>query len=501
MASSSPETDSSTHAASQIKRQLGLWDTVGIIVGIVVGTSIFVTPPLVLQNVAGPWQGLGVWLLGGVLSLMGAFCYAELATSYPRSGGDYEYLSRAYGPWLGFVFGWAQLCIVLTGSIGAMAYAFANYGVKLWGLEDTSKVWLAAGAVLGLSIVNLLGVMVSKSAQSVLTGLKVLGLVVIVAAGLLCAASSEPRAAMQPSAGGGWALALVFVLYAYGGWNDAAFISAEVRDVRRNIPRSLFLSLGIVTAIYLAINATFISVLGFEGARHSATPAADVLQQVAGSWAADLTTLLVMVSALSAINGLILTGSRILHSLGDDHRLFRHMAGWHGKLGVPTGAILAQALVSLALVVVVGTPRGQQAIDATLQQCGLSSLPWKQFDGGFEILVAASAPVFWAFFLLTGLALFVLRVRDKHRPRSFSTPWYPLPPILFCLTCLFMLHASLDYARGLSLVALIPVALGVPLYLLSRRFTANPNRMQPVVSPAAHSTGILPVDPLALSSK
>ncbi len=459
--------------ARSAARLLGLWDTVGIIVGIVVGTSIFVSPPLVFQNVSGPWQALGVWLLGGVLSLLGAFCYAELATTYPRSGGDYEYLSRAYGPGMGFIFGWAQLCIILTGSIGAMAYAFADYGIGLWGLDPAATVWLAAGAVIVLSTINLLGVMAGKTTQNVLSAAKIAGLALIILTGLICGpAGSHP--APHATTGGDLGLALVFVLYAYGGWNDAAFVSAEVRNGRRNIPRSLFLSIGIITLVYLLVNVTLLWVLGFDGARQTSTPAADVLARAAGPWAAKGISLLVMVSALSAINGLILTGSRVIRSLGDDHRLFSMLARFDRRLGVPMGAIVAQALVALLLIVAVGTATGQQTIDGSLSWFGLQALPWAEYHGGFETLVAGTGPVFWTFFLLTGIALFVLRFRDKHIDRPFSTPFYPLPPIIFCLTCLFMLHASLVYAKGLCLIAAAPVALGVPLYLLSRQHKTRP---------------------------
>jgi amino acid transporter len=463
-----PANERRAPAEPDAAQRLGLWDTVGIIVGIVVGTSIFVSPPLVFQNVSGPWQALGVWLLGGVLSLLGAFCYAELATTYPRSGGDYEYLTRAYGPGLGFLFGWAQLCIILTGSIGAMAYAFADYGVGLWGLAPAANVWLAGGAVVVLSAINLLGVMAGKTTQNLLTAAKVLGLVAIVVTGLVCGAAG-PSQVPRSTSGGDWGLALVFVLYAYGGWNDAAFVSAEVRNGRRNIPLSLFLSIGIITLVYLLVNVTLLGVLGFDGVRRSSTPAADVLERAAGSWAATGISLLVMISALSAINGLILTGSRIFRSLGDDHRLFHWLARSDRRRSSPRGAIVAQGLVALLLIIAVGTAGGQRTIDGCLGSVGLNALPWQDYHGGFETLVAGTGPVFWAFFLLTGIALFVLRVRDKHRLRPFSTPWYPLPPLAFCLTCLFMLHASLMYAKGLCLIALIPVALGVPLYLFSRQ--------------------------------
>lgn len=160
-------------------RSLQLRDTVSIIVGVVVGTAIFRFPTLVFQNVAGPWQALGVWLLGGILCLLGALCYTELATTYPRNGGDYEYLGRAYGRWMGFLFGWAQLAVILTGSIGAMAYAFADYGVRVVSLPREATAGLAAAAILVLSAMNLLGILFGKSLQNLLSGAKILGLVAV----------------------------------------------------------------------------------------------------------------------------------------------------------------------------------------------------------------------------------------------------------------------------------------------------------------------------------
>jgi len=162
---------------------LGLWDAVSIIIGIVVGTAIFKTPQYVFANVHGPWLGMGCWLLGGVLALLGSMCYAELATTYPRMGGDYVYLTRAFGRWVGFLFGWAQLTVILTGSIGAMAYAFGDYAVTLFGWDVKHSVWLAVGSVVILTVLNLFGVVFGKTVQNLLTAVKVLGLGAIVVAG------------------------------------------------------------------------------------------------------------------------------------------------------------------------------------------------------------------------------------------------------------------------------------------------------------------------------
>lgn len=452
-------------------RRLCLGDTVSIIVGIVVGTAIFRSPTLVFQNVAGPWQALGIWVLGGVLCLLGALCYAELATAYPRNGGDYEYLGRAYGRWMGFLFGWAQLAVILTGSIGAMAYAFADYGVRLWSLPTQATAGLAAGTILLLSAMNLIGILVGKTLQNLLSGAKILGLLGVALTGLYCGQTDCFRDVQTTSGllGPGVGLALVFVLYAYGGWNDAVFVAAEVRDQRRNLPRALILGIAGITGVYLAVNAAYLSVLGFDAARQTTTPAADVLQQAVGSWGAKAVSVLVMVSALGAINGMILTGSRIYATLGEDHRLFAWLGRWNAISAVPLAAIVAQACIALLLVFAVGTAQGRAAIDYSLRRIGLTGIPWHEYFGGFETLVAATAPVFWAFFLLTGLSVFVLRLRDRQRERPFVVPWFPLPPLVFCGTCVYMFYCSVTYAKVLAMLGAVPLFFGLPLYLVSIR--------------------------------
>lgn len=446
---------------------LGLWDAVSIIVGIVVGTAIFVSPTLVFQNAGGPYMAMGLWAAGGVLSLIGAFCYAELATTYPRSGGDYHYLTRAYGRPIGFLFGWAQLAVILTGSIGSMAYAFADYGVRLWNLQPATTCWLAVAAIVALSALNLLGVVVGKVTQNILSMIKVIGLLGIVVAGL-CSSTQGPPASATATDTANLGLALVFVLYAYGGWNDAAFVAAEVRNQRRNMPLALMIGVSIITLVYMLVIAAYLIVLGYDRACTTHTPATDVLEAVVGPWGGKIISLLVMLSALGAINGLILTGSRVYVSLGADHRLFGWLAGWDTRRRAPIAALLAQAAISVALVLGVGTVFGRQAIDGTLNLLHFQGLPWDKYFGGFETLVAGTAPVFWGFFLLTGISLFILRRRNPDRLRPFSVPLFPLPPVLFCLMCGFMLYSSLDYARGLAIIGLLPLAIGIPLYLVSQ---------------------------------
>lgn len=548
-------TDSADSAPAAVETpRLGMWDAVSIIVGIVVGTSIFKVPAQIYGNVDSAWMGLSAWVLGGFLSFIGALCYAELATAYPRMGGDYVYLSRAFGKPVGFLFGWAQLAVILTGSIGVMAFAFGDYSVRLWSGADVARAnvykpqakkgekvdtgavdkqdlakldtdlsqakasgdqaqadsikteiayikasiekwdedgdgaasseeignyyeaisaWFALAAVGVLSLMNLAGVVFGKAVQNVLTWVKVAALLAIVVVGLGWGGGD----------GGGtfhsakeidktnFGFAMVMVLYAFGGWNDAAFVASEVKDRARNIPRALFYGIGGITLIYLLVNIGYIWGIGFDGLRSNYTPAATVLSGAFGESGARVMSVLVMLSALGAVNGLIFTGARIYTALGREHSIFGVLARWHPSLGVPVWSILVQALIAMLLIVAVGTDTGRDTIDSILGTISLDPLPWKKYFGGFDTLFAGTAPVFWLFFLLTGLSMFVLRAKDPNIERPFRAPLYPAVPILFCATSIYMLYSSLTYAKGLALIGIVPLVIGLPLYFISRHQT------------------------------
>jgi APA family basic amino acid/polyamine antiporter len=446
--------------------RLGLWDVVSIIIGIVVGTGIYETPPLVLQNVANAWQALGLWAVCGLLSLIGALCYAELASTYPQSGGDYVYLSRAFGRWLGFLFGWAQLTVICTGSIGMLAYVFADYAGKLWG-RPAEEGWLWAGAaVAALSLLNLMGVIFGKTAQNVLTSAKVIGLAGILVAGFGWAGPVSAVAAVPPDVKPVLGFALVLVFVTYGGWNDAAYVAAELRDGPRSIVRALILGTAGITLLYVLVNAAYLSALGFDGARKSHAIAADVLARPLGEWGSRAMCLLVMVSALGAVNGLIFSGPRLYARMGAEHPLFAWLGRWNRRTGVPWVAISVQAVLAMGLIVVVGTPEGRNALNGLFTLMGQANLDWEGRNG-FDTMLRCTTPVFWLFFLLTGLSLFVLRKRDRGINRPFRVPLYPLLPIVFCATCVYMLYSGIQYARHLGVLGVLLVLLGVPLYLLS----------------------------------
>jgi basic amino acid/polyamine antiporter, APA family len=464
-------------SAATVAPRLGLWDTVSIIVGIVVGTAIFKSPTIVFQNAGGPTTALALWIIGGALAWCGVVCYAELATTYPRDGGDYEYLNRAFGPWCGFLFAWAQLTTVISGNIAIMAYAFGDYAARLWPAIGNDSIWVVIAPVIALSALNALGVVAGKFVQNLLTAAKVIGLSALILAGLLASSSGGPARAAAETMDGSPAtrigLALVFVLYAYGGWSHAAFVAAEVRDQRRNLPRALVLGIAGIALIYFAVNSIYLLALGFDGVRATQTPAADVLEQALGPLGSRAISLLVMLSALGAINGMILTATRVYATWGADYPALSWLSTWNRGAVAPLAAIVVQAAIALLLILVVGTESGRNSFDAALRTLGLRGLPWQQYDGGFEMLVASSTPVYWALSLLTGLAVFTLRFKDRAIERPFTIPLFPVPAVLFCATCAYMLYASAIYARWLVLLAVVPLMIGGGLALVMPRREKN----------------------------
>ena len=264
-------------------RQLSLLDSTSIIVGIIIGSAIYKSAPDVAGAVPNAAWLVGVWMLGGVLSLVGALCYAELATCYPQEGGDYVYLTRALGRWLGFLFAWAQFWVVRPGSIGALAYVFADYANQLFPLGKGSHATLvyAAGSIVILTGVNILGVREGKWTQNLLTVAKVAALVALIGGGVFLAPARGAAAAAVPVKFD-YRFAMILVLFAYGGWNEMAYVGAEVRPRRRTSSAALVLGTSAVAVIYVLVNLAMLHALGLSGMRSSPVVAADVLHRAIG---------------------------------------------------------------------------------------------------------------------------------------------------------------------------------------------------------------------------
>jgi APA family basic amino acid/polyamine antiporter len=454
---------------SHARHQLSVWDSVSILVGIVIGVGIHETAPTVFANAGSAWVAMGCWVLGGLLSLLGAFCYAELASTYPRSGGEYCYLTQAYGRFSGFLFGWTQLTVVRTGNVGMMAFIFAEYAAKLWNLGPPATIALAIAAPLTFSTINILGVVIGSRAQNALTLLKLIGFSLIIVAGLVFGGGTSASVPVDTTSAPpiSFGFAMLFVLFTYGGWNDAVLVTAEIKDSRQNIVRSLIIGVAIVTGFYLLVNAAYLNALGYRAASQSTGIAAEALRLAFGPSGTKIMSLIVMVSALGAVNGIIFTGSRIYATMGEDHRFFAWLSRWHPRFGTPIWSLLAESAITVALILLLGTGAGRGMIDGILNGMGFESIGWH--GRPFNNLFQWCAPFFWLFFLASGLSLFVLRRSDPHAVRPFKVPLYPFTPIVFCTASAWCLYSSITYAGKLLFIGAVPVLVGALVYFCCRR--------------------------------
>ncbi|PIG94417.1 amino acid permease [Gloeocapsopsis sp. IPPAS B-1203] len=432
-------------SVNTMKSTLLVWDAVALIVGVVIGAGIFETPSLVAGNATNSTMALLMWLLGGGVSIVGALCYAELATTYPHPGGNYYYLQRAFGSSLAFLFAWARLAVIQTGSIVLLAFVFGDYASQLWRLGTYSASIYAAVAIALLTGLNILGVRLGKWTQNWLAAAQILGLILLIFFGLAFATPAAIATAPATTSSGNFGLAMVFVLLTYGGWNEAAYISAELRNVQQNMVRSLLWSIGIITTIYLLVNLAFLRGLGLAGMAESEALAAQLMRQSVGEPGAVFISLLVVVTTLCSTNATIFTGARTNYALGRDFPLFSFLGQWRMRGNTPAAALLVQGAIALLLVLLGTITRN-----------------------GFETMVDYTAPVFWFFFLLTGVSLFVLRRRDRDVIRPFRVPLYPLIPLLFCVFCAYMLQSSLAYTGVGALVGVAVLLAGVPLLFIAR---------------------------------
>jgi basic amino acid/polyamine antiporter, APA family len=432
-------------------RVLGLREALMLIIGVVIGAGIFKAPSMVAGMAGTASWMFGAWILGGVVSLIGALCYAELTTAFPSAGGDYHFLRRAYGRAVSFLFGWARFSVITTGSIALLAFVFGDYLQQAVPL-DLPQGWGAAAyaiaAILVLWAVNSRGIKAGASTQSWLAALEVGGLLLVFVAALWLSAGADTANAAAPATTpigsaaapslAGFGMAMVFVLLTYGGWNEAAYISAEIKDGHRNMVRALVISILLITLLYLLVTWAYWSGLGLEGMAKSEALASDLLRKAFGATGEKVIVVLVAVAALTSINATMIVGARSSYAVGRDWPALKKLAHWDGERGTPAVAMHLQNTAAL-LLVLLGVWQGS----------------------GFRSMVEFTAPVFWLFFLLTGLALFVLRRRQPEVERPFRVPLYPVLPSIFCASCAYMLWSSLSYVYSQSLGSINAAWIGV----------------------------------------
>jgi amino acid transporter len=434
--------------ASQADPQptLSVFDAVTIMVGIVVGIGIFKTPALIAGNVESEAAFLGVWVAGGLVTLIGALCYAELAAAHPHAGGEYHFLGRAYGRSMAVLFGWARGSVIQTGAIAAVAFVLGDYAAQIVPIGAYGPAIYAALAIIALTGLNVAGTLQSKTLQIAVTFVEVGLIAAIILWGFLGSAGDVAPAVSTAPESAALGMAMIFVLLTYGGWNEAAYLSGELRNPGRNMARVLVIGTAILVALYLMANAALLAILGLDGLRGSQAVATDMMRLVAGDAGAFIVSLAIVVAALSTLNATIFTGARVYFAMARDVTLLPRVGEWDPRGRAPANGLLAQGAVALLLVAFGAASRD-----------------------GFQAMVDYSAPVFWAFLFLVGLALPILRRREPSRVLPFRVPLYPLTPALFCLSCLYMLHASLAYTGNGAFIGLGVVLAGLPLLLFQRR--------------------------------
>src|SRR3954468_13682547 len=422
----SPET---ANARAELPRKLGLWSAVAVVAGITIGSGIFRTPAGVANRLPGPLPIFLVWIAGGITALFGALTLAEVAGAFPETGGIYVFIRRGFGTLPAFLFGWAELAIIRAAAVGAIATTFAEYFLRVLGYDpsvapyDNYVHYVAAGAIAVISALNYVGVRWGSLIQNVTTVAKYFGLLFIVLVAIIVGIP-KTGGHFTPAAPPGsfgiapFGLALVSVLWAYDGWADLAFISGEVKDPGRNLPRALIWGTVAVIAIYLLANIAYLGVMSVEEMRHSKLVAADVAMKLIGAGGVTFVAVTVMLSTLGTLNGSILTNPRVFFAMAADGLLFRKIAAVHPRYQTPYMAITLTAVLGIVFVML------------------------RTFEQLADTFVTAIIP----FYALGVASIFVFRRRGgaDYQP-TYRTPLYPITPIVFVLAIAYLLgNAMID---------------------------------------------------------
>lgn len=417
---------------------------IAVVVGIVIGIGIFRLPSMVAQNSGSELQYISFWIAGGIISIIGALCYAELATNKPDAGGEYYFLTQAYGSFIGFLFSWGRMTVIQTGSIALAAFILGDYASVIYYLGPHSSAIYAGITVILLTGLNILGTRPSKNAQNLMTTLIVGILLICGILGLANGAEISTQSSSPPTESAAGA-AMIFVLLTYGGWNEGVYLSAEIKDVRRNMTRVLLVGLTVITILYVLINGAYLQILGLEQLRNSDTIGVALTNQIIGSEGSFIMAIIVIISALSTANATIITGARTNYALGRDFSLLKYIGRWNTSYNAPINALLVQGIISFGLVIL-----GAFTKEAV------------------STMVDYTAPVFWFFILLTTSSLFIFRRITDSDPEAFKVPLYPITPILFILVCLYLLYSSVVFTGWGAFVGIGILLLGLPVYYFAR---------------------------------
>jgi len=432
-----------------------------VVMGGIIGSGIFINPYVVAKLVHTPGLILGAWLAGGVLALIGAFIYAELADRMPEVGGQYAYIRDAYHPLFGFLYGWAELFVIGAGGTAAVAVTFARYFRELTQtrMGETS---LAIGAVLLLIVINFLGVRAGSGVQSLFMVLRIAGVALVVACGAwFLSRSGAPRPAWHPLLDRPMSFGLLSVfgatmipvLFAYGGWQTANYIAGEIHEPRKNLPRALLLGVLGVIVLYVSVNFIYVQALTPGGLAATGTPASEVMRQALGSFGARLIAVAIAISTLGFLSQAVLTYPRLYFAMAQDRVLPRSFAWIDPRTRVPMLAIALQGAMTIAVIAL----------------------------GTFEQILSYVVVMDWLFFGLTASCIFVFRARDRRATKAdlgYRVPWHPWTTGLFTASAwLIVFNTIYKYPRNAGF-ALCILSTGVPVYFLSQKLARPARRIE-----------------------
>jgi APA family basic amino acid/polyamine antiporter len=446
--SSAATAEATSSSGAQLSRVLGTGSIIGIVMGTMIGSGIFIVPATVAAEVKAPLLMLGVWIAGGIVTLFGALSLAELASAYSETGGLYVYLREAYGPLAGFLFGWTLFLVVDSGSIAALAMAFSSkYLPHFIPMTPALQKGVAIAFVLGLMTINILGVKRGAFFQNVLTAIKFVALLGVSVVVFLFARGSFANLSTPSASGAGadmvgkFGLALVAALWAYKGFETSTFNAGETKNPARTLPVGIFVGTGLVIVLYLLANAAYLYAVPAGRMAGSDRIAADAMNAAVGALGASIISFIILFSITGAANGHVLTGPRVYYAMANDGLFFRKMAAVHPKFRTPYVSILVVGGWSILL----------------------------SLSGTFEQLLRFVIFGHWIFMGLAVAAVIVLRKKRPDLPRPYRTLGYPVTPVLFVMAALFVTVNALIGTFWNSFAGLVIIALGVPAYLYWNR--------------------------------
>jgi len=431
------------------RRALGPFDATMVVIGGIIGSGIFVNPSLVAKALDTPGLVLAAWVTGGAIAIAGAFAYAELGALMPRAGGNYVYLRDAWHPVVGFLYGWALLFMIETGAIAAVAIVFAEHALKLAGASQVSPAPLAVLTILVLSAINYVGVKPGSRVLNVFVVLKVAALAVIILVAFSGVAApawlTATRTGAAPAGPIAFGAALIPILFAYGGWQNANYVAEEMRDPKRHLPLSLVLGTLAVVGIYVLVNIAYLRALGLDGLALTTTPAVDAVGRWLGANGERFVAAAIAISTFGFLDLAVLAPTRVYYAMAADGAFFPSVARLHPRFQTPGAAIVLQSTWAILLTL----------------------------TGEYGDLLDTVVFADWIFFGLTVAGLFILRRRLGSAPEGYRTPGYPWLPALFVLASLFVVYSTFRQAPGRSAVGTGLLLLGIPIFYLFKRRARN----------------------------